>query len=142
VIRAVCDTNIVVSGFLWAGAPAQVIDAAIDEQIRLLTSDVLIAELITVLSRPKFLPRFEMLGKSVEDFIANYRALVEIVTPAPIQPTVIADPTDDAVLACALTGKADYIVSGDKHLRILGSFKRIPIITTTELLEKLTEQTE
>ena len=89
-----------------------------------------------------YLIEFEKLGKSVEDFIANYRALVEIVIPVPIQPTVIADPTDDAVLSCAAAGKADYIVSGDKHLLTLGRFEIIPIVTVGEVLEKLADQTE
>jgi len=142
VIRAVCDTNIVVSGLLWGGAPAQAIDAAIEQQITLLTSEILIAELMKVLSRSKFKPRFEQLGKSAEDFVANYRALVEIVIPAPILPTIIADPTDDAVLACAAGGKAEYIVSGDKHLLMLGRFEAIPIITINDFLEKLADQAE
>ena len=75
-IRAVFDTNIVVSGILWAGAPAQALDAAIDGQFLLLSSEALLAELLRVLSRPKFHSRFEQLGKSAEAVILNYRALV------------------------------------------------------------------
>ncbi|MEP7291124.1 MAG: putative toxin-antitoxin system toxin component, PIN family, partial [Chloroflexota bacterium] len=65
-IRTVLDTNIVVSGLLWLGAPSDAIDAAIEEQFVLLSSEPLVAELTRVLSRPKFEPRFEKLGKSVE----------------------------------------------------------------------------
>ncbi|MEP7292393.1 MAG: PIN domain-containing protein, partial [Chloroflexota bacterium] len=76
-----------------------------------------------------------------EDFLANYRALVELVDPAAIQPVIIADPTDDAILACAVSGKADYIVSGDKHLLNLGSYASIPIVTINLFFEKLAAQT-
>lgn len=140
-IRAVFDTNIVVSGFLWTGAPSRAMDAAIEGQFTLLASETLLTELTIVLSRSKFQPRFDQLGKSVDDFIANYRALVDIIEPTPIQPVILADPTDDAVLACAVAGKADYIVSGDnKHLLALGEYEAIPIIKIDEFLEKLRSQ--
>ncbi len=126
-IRAVFDTNIVVSGLLWGGAPSHAIDAAIEGKFKLLSSETLVSELTRVLTRSKFAPRFEQLGKSVEDFLANYRALIEIVEPATIQPVIIADPTDDAVLACAVGGKADFIVSGDKHLLQLGIYENVPV---------------
>lgn len=83
-IRVVCDTNIVVSGFLWTGTPADLIDAAIDDKFTLLASEALLTELTTVLSRAKFQARFEQLGKAPQDFIANYRALVEVIEPAAI----------------------------------------------------------
>ncbi|MCC6804216.1 MAG: putative toxin-antitoxin system toxin component, PIN family [Anaerolineae bacterium] len=137
-IRAVFDTNVVVSGFLWSGAPSRAMDAAIDGRFTLLATEALLTELTTVLSRSKFQRRFDQLGKSVDDFIANYRALVDLVEPAVIQPTILADPTDDAVLACAGAGKADYIVSGDnKHLLAVGEFDAIPILTVSSFLERL-----
>lgn len=140
-IRAVFDTNIVVSGLLWTGAPSRAIDAAIEGQFTLLASEALLTELTTVLSRRKFQSRFEQLGKSVDDFIANYRALVDFVEPPAIQPVILADPADDAVLACAAAGKANYIVSGDnKHLLSLGEYEAIPIIKINEFLEKLRNQ--
>lgn len=51
-MRAVLDTNIVVSGLLWRAAPRQVLDAARDKRITLHTSSVLLDELAEVLSRP------------------------------------------------------------------------------------------
>lgn len=141
-IRAVFDTNIVVSGLLWLGAPSQAIDAAIDEKFLLLSSEALIAELIRVLSRPKFEPRFKQLGKTVEGFVSNYRALVELVDPVAIQPVITADPTDDAVLACAISAHADFIVSGDKHLLTLGIYETIPILTINEFVVKIANPTE
>ncbi len=47
------------------------------------------------------------------------------------------DPDDDIVLGTADEGNADYIVSGDKHLLKLREFKRIKIVTVTEMLEIL-----
>lgn len=77
-IRVVLDTNIVVSGLLWTGAPAQAIDAALQERIRLVASEALIAELGQVFSRSKFNRRFEAIGTTPVQFLANYQQLVEI----------------------------------------------------------------
>jgi uncharacterized protein len=71
--------------------------------------------------------------------LAAYRDLVEVVAPAQITPTVIADPDDDAVLACALAGHADLIVSGDAHLLNLKRFHHIRILTVREALELIAQ---
>lgn len=54
-----------------------------------------------------------------------------------IPPTVVADPDDDAVLACALAAQAEAIVSGDSDLLSLKSFQGIPILTAAELLGRV-----
>ena len=48
-----------------------------------------------------------------------------------------ADPDDDRVLECAVAGRADYIVSGDRHLLKLGSYDDIPILTVRQFLNKI-----
>jgi len=57
--------------------------------------------------------------------------IAEIVRPS-VTLNVAADPDDDRVLECAISGKADLIVSNDKHLRSLGSFRGIAIVTGTD----------
>jgi hypothetical protein len=47
------------------------------------------------------------------------------------------DPKDNAILGCAKDGQADYIVSGDPHLRQLGTFESIKIVTPNEFLNVL-----
>jgi len=46
------------------------------------------------------------------------------------------DPDDNCILECALTGRSDYLISGDNHLLRLGSFKNIPIVKVTDFLER------
>jgi len=48
---------------------------------------------------------------------------------------IAEDPDDDRVLECAVAGKADYIVSGDRHLLKLGSFEDIQIATVRQYLD-------
>ena len=69
----------------------------------------------------------------------GYAALTTVVIPAIIPPTIINDPADDAVLACALGAAADLIVSGDRHLLDLNEHQGIQIITAAEALQVLLE---
>jgi predicted nucleic acid-binding protein len=57
-------------------------------------------------------------------------------------PTVIRDPADDQVLACALAARADLIVSGDEHLLSLGSFREIPIVGSSAAVARIASATE
>ena len=52
----------------------------------------------------------------------------------PGETIVRAVPDDDAVLACAVEAEADYIVSGDRHLLVLGSYEGIHILRAAEFL--------
>lgn len=135
-MRVVLDTNTVVSGLLWHGAPRSVLDAARNNRIRLYTSALLIAELETVLPRSKFSPRVAAARLSIEQLIERYANLARIVTPAMIPPTAM-DPDDDHVLACAIGGHADVIVSGDTDLLCLHSFRNIPIIGARAMLDRI-----
>lgn len=131
-MRVVADTNTVVSGLLWHGPPRQLLEAARAGTITLVTSAALLEELERVLGRPKFSARIERAGLTVAELIARYRDIAEQVTPADIPPTIVADPDDDAVLAAAVGGSADLIVSGDGDLLGLGGFRDIRILRATE----------
>ena len=64
--------------------------------------------------------------------------MVIIVTPATIAPTIAEDPADDAVLACALSARADLIVSGDKrHLLTLAVWQGISVVTAREAVSRI-----
>jgi len=104
-------------------------DAARDGRIRLFSSVPLIAELQGVLSRYKFSRILQSHGLSVANLVDGYTALVEIVEPTMIPPTILRDPDDDVVLATALAARADIIVSGDKDLIDLRRFRNIEIVT-------------
>lgn len=136
-IRAVLDTNILVSAFFWVGPPRTVLNAARSGEFRLLSSEPLIAELKTVLYRSKFSDRLFMMRETADSLIDNgYRALVEIVEPANIESVVLKDRDDDALIACAVGGRANYLVSGDHHLLELKSYLDIQIITVNSFLEE------
>lgn len=137
-MRLVLDTNVVVSGLLWDGRPAQLVDAAQTAGLELVTSRVLLAELTRILRRAKFAKAIVASGASLEDLVLGYAELATLVTPTPIPPTVIDDPDDDHVLACALAGDAELVVSGDRDLLLLKAFRGISIVTPAEAMRIVT----
>ncbi|MGH8688189.1 MAG: putative toxin-antitoxin system toxin component, PIN family [Burkholderiales bacterium] len=139
-LRAVADTNTVISGLLYRGREHDLLEAARDGRIALRTSTVLLAELADVLPRAKFALRIAAADMSVARIARRYARLAPRVVPAKISLGVPGDPDDDAVLACALAAAADLIVSGDKRLRNLKSWQRIPIVSAGEALEIVARQ--
>ncbi len=63
--------------------------------------------------------------------------MAAVVVPSKVPPTVVDDPDDDAVLACAVAAKAESVVSGDPHLLKLEQFRDIPIVTPAQAVEQL-----
>jgi len=136
-MRLVLDTNTALSGLLWGGTPGYLIDATVAGRIELASSAALLAELQGVLSREKFAKQLAKRGLTIGDVFDGYAALVLIVAPAVIAPTITRDPADDQVLAAALAAQVDMIVSGDAHLLDLKSFKDIEIVTPTTAVERI-----
>ena len=139
-MRVVADTNTIVSAFLWGGPLAAVLSAAREGRITLFTSPVLLAELEDVLSREKFAARIARVGSSVAQMLAGFRALAAIVRPAPLE-AIARDPDDDHVLACALSAKAILIVTRDRDLLDLGTFREIRILASHEALQLIDSAT-
>lgn len=142
-MRVVADTNTLVSGLLWQGNPRQILDAARAGRLQMYTTAALLAELEEVLQRPKFAQRLSLIGVTSTTLVLGYAALVRLIEPAKIAPVILADPDDDAVLACAVAARAEVIVSGDSHLLDMKEYEGIPIVTATQLLTQIpAEQTD
>ena len=137
-MRAVLDTNILVSATLSPlGPSARVVDAWRARLFDVVTRPDLIDEVGQVMARDSIRARHRWTQEQIEFFLAVL-AEQAIVTPGDLQVKAIAeDPDDDMVLACAVEGQADYIVSGDQHLLGLGAFQRIPIVTPAQFLRIL-----
>jgi len=136
-MRVVADTNVVVSGLFWRGPSRFVLDAARTGTIQLFTTAPLLAELEDVLNRPKFLSKITQADATPRSLVLSYAALATIVKPASIDPVILEDPDDDAVLECAISADADVIVSGDSHLRRLEEYSNIRILSARQMMEQL-----
>jgi putative PIN family toxin of toxin-antitoxin system len=134
-MRLVLDTNVVVAGLLWAGPPHHLLDRAIDQALTLYSSPTLIDELTQTLHYQKFAQRIERFGTTALALVAQYTALVTLVSPTQVPRVIEHDADDDHVIAAAVAAQADLIVSGDrKHLLPLGTYAGIRIVTAAEAL--------
>ena len=136
-MRLVLDTNTAVSGLIWGGVPGQLIDAAVAAQVQLIASLPLLDELQAVLFREKFAVQFAAQDTTPGTLFEGYAALVQLVVPTEIGPVILADPDDDIVLATAVAGGADAIVSGDSHLLAIGEYRGMPIITPAAAVSRM-----
>jgi hypothetical protein len=138
VIRAVLDTNVFVTAVLTpAGPAAAVLEAWRAERFALLVSPAILAELARVLEYPKIAQRHGWSRKEIRAFVRDLGDLA-VQTPGRIELSVIReDPDDDRYLECAVEGLAEYIVSGDRHLLRLGSYRTISIVAPRAFLSAL-----
>jgi putative PIN family toxin of toxin-antitoxin system len=133
-VRIVADTNTALSGLLWQGPPRRLIDLARERAFTLCTSVALLAELAEVIGRAKFAARVRDAGLPAADLVQDYARLAEIAVPASLPERASRDPDDDLVLATALAANASLIVSGDRDLLVLGSFRDIRIVDAADAL--------
>jgi putative PIN family toxin of toxin-antitoxin system len=131
-VRAVVDTNILVSALIKRGKPRKLVLKLLEEHTVILSRQML-AELADVLTRNKFAIK----TSQVDRFLAILVRKSKIVTLSSRFKVISEDPDYDVVLNTAYAGKAEYIVTGDRHLLALKEFKRTKILKVTQILENL-----
>jgi uncharacterized protein len=135
-VRVVFDTNIFVSAFVIPGRQAEAaLLKAVEGEAQLVVSRAIIHELLDVLAR-KF-------GRDPEELahIAVFVAeLADVVQPRR-KLGVLRDDADNRILECALAGRADVIVTGDRAMLKLGEYQGVRIVTLREFLQILEHET-
>jgi uncharacterized protein len=127
-VRVVIDTNVLVSGLLWHGAPHTLIEQARSGRFTIVSSSSLLDELVEVVGRRKFRAILLRSKSDPRRMVRELRRLAEIVEAPPLRKPARRDSDDDAVLAVAATAGADLIVSGDDDLLTLVTYNAIPIV--------------
>ena len=111
-LRVVLDTNVLVSATISNGKPRELLRKGLSNEISIVTSDLILKELVTVLRRPKF--------KTSEDEIHSIiLALIwssKVVSVKSKFKVIREDTKDDILINTAYDGDVDVIVTGDKHL--------------------------
>ncbi len=135
-VRVVLDTNILIGALITKGTPPdRLYRAWLRGEAELVTSTAQLVEIADVLARPR-LQKF-LDADEAASIVENLGARAYIVDDLP-DVNVSPDDQDNAILASAIAGKADLIVSGDKkHMLALGEVEDIPVVTAREALERL-----
>ena len=130
------DTNVIVSGLLSGDSPpGRLLMAWQDGAFALLSSRRQIAELRRVFAYDRLRTRIG--PQHALDVLDNLDASAVMVEPA-AGVELSSDPDDNVILATAIAGRADLIVSGDKrHMLVLGGAEGIPIVSAAEAISRL-----
>ena len=137
-IRAVLDVNVLISALISpSGVPAQVLDAWRAERFVVVTSEPILAEFQRVVARPQLGKRYGLTPSRVERLVRGLRQFA-LVTPGQWEVRGVApDPDDDKLLACAVEGRADYLVTGDKGLLELREHEGLQILAPANFIRTL-----
>ena len=129
-MRILFDTNVLFAAFTVRGFCEELLEETIDLGT-IIWSRPLRDELLRALRRRR------LLSPRALDAISAFADFCEMASPAPLRKRICRDPDDDVVLATALAGRVDVIVTGDQDLLILKSFQRIQILSPRQVMEIL-----
>lgn len=132
--KIVIDTNIVISAAISKdGKPAKILELLFRNKLINYTSQDIIQEITEVIERP-LLKKY--INEDYKKFILNnFRKYSIIIKPVFDERVITTDPPDDKFINCALTAKAD-IITGDRHLLEIKTYKEIKIINAKAFLEQ------
>jgi putative PIN family toxin of toxin-antitoxin system len=132
------DSNVIISGFLFGGPPARLLEHAVAGAVQCFTSLPILDEVREVLQRPKF----GLSAGQALSLIEELHDLCEVVTPNERIRAVTGDADDDAILECALAAAANLVVSGDSHLLRLQEWRGIRMVPPAAALKEIEGQPE
>lgn len=129
-MKAVFDTNIFISAFAIprSRAGAAILKVA-EGDVQLVISRDIIHETLEVLAR-----KFDRNPEELARVAVYLSELAEVVTPRR-RLKVLGDEPDNRILECAVTGKAEVIVTGDQAMLRLGAYRGIRILSLKDFLE-------
>ena len=132
--RVVFDTNVFLSAFTFGGKPEIAFEMARAGKIQLVISTSILAELASILRG-----KFAWDDEEVRDALMVVGRHADLVKPG-LRLRILEDDADNRILECAVEGRADWIVSGDRHLLGLKEFRGIPIVRVSEFLSMAGER--
>jgi putative PIN family toxin of toxin-antitoxin system len=137
-MQIVLDTNVLMSGIFWSGAPSFILEAWMQHRLELvITTDIL----------EEYLRVAEILNQKYPK--VNAKPIIELIAvksklycPVPLKQPISRDPDDDKFIAACLASNCHLIVSGDKDLLDISEFQKIKIYKpakfVTDYLSRIT----
>jgi putative PIN family toxin of toxin-antitoxin system len=124
----------VISALLFSGTAARLVPLWQSRRITVLISREILTEYLRVFAYPKFQLSDQEIRPLIEEELLPF---VETIRVRRRLAVVRRDPDDDTFLECAVAGRAQYLVTGDRDLRELGSFRGTTILSAGAFLERM-----
>jgi len=139
-LKVVLDANIFVNAVLKPHSDlAKIFELVREDKIKLVLSEDILSEISAVLVYPKIKKRHRRTRKELEEFL-NKASEASILAQGRVETDPVReDPADNKYLSAALEAKADFIVSGDHHLKDLKVFEGIRILDPSAFLILVTK---
>ena len=129
-VKAVYDTNIIVSALIGRGFPFIALLLVLTGNIQLVVTESLFQEYEEVLRRPKF----RNLRQDISAVLSTIRRYATLVIPDDTITKITIDDPDNRVLECAVAGKVDYIVTGNTKHFSFEEFMDIKVVSPKEFI--------
>ncbi len=129
-MRAVADTNVYIAALNFGGTPEEILGLVRAGIIQLFMSPSMLREIeAVVLRKSHWSPRdVRKAGVAIQGFS-------RLVRPQEAVHVITDDEPDNCILECALEAGADFVITGDRHLRQLNTFRGISIVSPREFIE-------
>ena len=131
-MRVILDTNVLVSGVFFGGPPARVLAAWRDGVI----TPVLSAEIFDEYRRVAEILNADHPEIDLAPILAILAIHSELVQAPPLPEPVTVDPADEMFLACAVAGRVETIISGDKHLLRVSGWSGVRVVTPRRFVDE------
>ena len=129
-LKVVLDTNIYISAILFGGNPERIRKLSKEKKLEILISEAIIAEVAEVLRK-----KFNWKSWQISQIIDEIRETATLIIPNQTLSMTKNDEDDNRILECAVEGKVQYIVSGDKqHVLPLKEYQGVKILSPAEFL--------
>ncbi len=125
-MRIVLDTNVLIAAFIARGVCHQLLKHCIRNH-DLVTSQFILDEI-----REKLVEKFKYTSETADEVVRLLRSQMEVVSRAPLDTPVCRDADDDNVLATAVAGNSECLVTGDKDLLVLKQYHGIDLLSPGE----------
>lgn len=137
-VKAVLDSNVIVSALLVSqGKPAQIIGYARSGVFRCVLSNEILQEVRRIVHRKHIQKKYNLPEEKIEELLGALQEISMWVTIQAVENIITNDPPDNLVLACAIEGNADYLVSGNLHFLNLRKHRNVKMVSPAEFLDIL-----
>jgi putative PIN family toxin of toxin-antitoxin system len=128
VLWVVLDTNILVSAFFWDGKERELLIKCKNRDLTLIISIEILDELGNVLNN-----KFKVPDEMIQDYLKEILLFSELVFPPGRIDIIKEHSNDNIILETAVIGKANVLITGDKHLLKLKKYRNVKIRRTREI---------
>ena len=131
-MKAILDTNVLISGIFFSGTPYEILAAWRDRKIELIISPEILEEYRRVGEEMEI----KFPGIEIAPFLELLAIEATMVAVMPLTESVCTDPDDDKFLACAIASKARVICSGDKAFLKTTGYQGIEVLTPRSFADR------